>query len=103
MTILTDVLPYDITLSMLAYLFLSKVATLTQSNSLSAIFPYVHFCLTTGQKYWHSSIRWQQQYSLATAIFAGNNSIRWHSSIRSPSTFKHHYYTNPPFTLWLGS
>ena len=41
-------MPYDITLSMLEYLFLSKVATLTQSNSLSAIFPHVHFCLTTG-------------------------------------------------------
>ena len=30
---------YDITLSMLAYLFLNKEATLTQSNSLSATFP----------------------------------------------------------------
>ena len=36
---------------MLAYLFLSKVATLTQSNLLSAIFPYVHFGLTTGQEH----------------------------------------------------
>ena len=35
-----------------------KVATLSQSNSLSAIFLYVHFCLTTGQKHWHSSIFW---------------------------------------------
>ena len=32
-----------------------KVATHTQST-LSAIFPYVHLCLTTGQEYWHSSI-----------------------------------------------
>ena len=48
---------------MLAYLFLSNVATLTQSNSLSAIFPYVHFCLTTGQEHWHSSIA-------AVAVFA---------------------------------
>ena len=37
---------------MLAYLFLSKVASPTQSNSLSAIFfPYVHLCLTTGQEH----------------------------------------------------
>ena len=58
LTILTtNILPYDITLGMLAFLFLSKVATLTQSNSLSAIFPYVHFCPTAGQKQWHSSIR----------------------------------------------
>ena len=51
---------------MLAYLFLSKIATLIQSNSLSAIFPYVHFCFTTGQEYWHNSILWQ-----CIAIFAG--------------------------------
>ena len=38
---------------MLAYLFLSEVATQTQSNSLSAIFPCVHVCLTTGQEHWH--------------------------------------------------
>ena len=31
---------------MLAYLFLSKGATLTQSNSLSGISPRVYFCLT---------------------------------------------------------
>ena len=48
------VLPYDITLSMLAYLLLSKVATLTQSYSLSAIFLYVHLCLTTCQEHWFS-------------------------------------------------
>ena len=33
---------------MLAYLFLSKVGTLTPSNLLSAILPSVHFFLTTG-------------------------------------------------------
>ena len=33
---------------MLAYLFLSKVATLTQSNSFPAIFPYVQYHLTAG-------------------------------------------------------
>ena len=36
---------------MLASLFLSKVATLTQSNILSAIFPYVHFYLATGEEH----------------------------------------------------
>ena len=50
----------------------SKVATLKQRNSLSAIFPYVHFYLTTGQEHWHGS-------------------VGWHSSIRSPSTFECHY------------
>ena len=43
---------------MLAYLFLSEVATLTQSNSLSAKFPYVHFCL-------------QLVRNVGIAIFAG--------------------------------
>ena len=52
------------TLMVLAYLLLSKVAILTYS--LSAIFPCAHFCLTTGQEHWHSSIR-------------------------SPSMFKYHY------------
>ena len=64
----------DITLSMLAYLFLIKVAALTQSNSLSALFPYVNFSLTTGMEHWHSSICWL-------------------SSIRSLSTFKCYYLT----------
>ena len=55
LTILTTcVLLYDITLSMLAYLLL---AILTQKNFLSAIFPYVQFCLATGQEHRHSSIR----------------------------------------------
>ena len=69
---------------MLAYLFLSKVVTLKQSNSLSVIFPYVHFCLTTGHKHWHSS-------------------ICWHSIIRSLSTFKviliEYYFS---FITWWG-
>ena len=43
---------------MLAYLFLSKVTTITQSNSLSTIFPFVHFCLTNSQKHWQSKISW---------------------------------------------
>ena len=64
---------------MLASLLISKVATFKQSNSLPAIFPYVHFCLTTSQEYWHSS-------------------ICWHSSIRSPSTLNiitsYYYYYN---------
>ena len=38
------------------HIFLSKVATRTQSNSLSATFQYVHFCITTG--HWHSIIFW---------------------------------------------
>ena len=69
--------PYDITLlvtslSMLAYLLQIKIAILTQGNSLSAIFPYVHFCLTSGQEHWHSN-------------------ICWHSSIHLPSNFNCHY------------
>ena len=64
LTILIKCLPYDITLSMLVYLFLSKVAIHIQSNSLSAIFPYVHLYLTTGQEHWQSSIHCQH-YSLA--------------------------------------
>ena len=43
--IILTCMPYDITLSMLAYIFLSKVSTLTQSNSLIAILSYVHFSL----------------------------------------------------------
>ena len=43
---------------MLVYMFLSKVATLTQSNSSSATFSCVHFCFTTGLE-------------LGIAIFAG--------------------------------
>ena len=39
-------LPYDITLSMLVYLFLSKVATFTQSNSLPL---YFHMCVSVSQ------------------------------------------------------
>ena len=35
---------YDITLIMLAYLFLSKVATLTQAIN-SQTFPYMNFCI----------------------------------------------------------
>ena len=55
LTIMT-LLPFDVTLSMFAYLFLSEIATLTPSSSLSAIFPYLHFCLTTGKVRWPSSI-----------------------------------------------
>ena len=52
---------YDI-LVMFAYLVLSIVATLIQSNTLSAIFLYVHICLNFG-----------------IAVFAGK--YRWHTSI----------------------
>ena len=52
----------DIILSALASRILSKVITLTRSNSLSAIFSYVHFILTTGQKHWHSSIFWHGRF-----------------------------------------
>ena len=74
---------YEITLRMLAYLFLSKVATLTQSNSLSTIFPYI---LSVSLQVW----------TISTAIFAGieafaGNKIFADSIIRSPSTFKRHY------------
>ena len=51
-------MPYEIILRMLAYLFLSKVATLTQSNSLSTIFPYIHSVSL-------------QVWTVSTAIFAG--------------------------------
>ena len=44
----------DMTLKMIAYLFLSNVASLTPNNSLAAIFLYLHFCLTTGLEHWHS-------------------------------------------------
>ena len=54
---------------MLAYLFLSKVATLTQSNLLSAIYRYVHLCLITDQEHWHGSICWHSS-------IRGNSSIR---------------------------
>ena len=76
---------------MLAYLFLSKVATLTQAI-LSAIFPYVHFSLTTAQE----NICIAVFADIAVfAVFAGvavcwHSSIRWHSNIRSPATFKVH-------------
>ena len=56
---------------MLAYLLLSKVAGLTQSNLLSPIFPYVHFCLTTCQEHWYGS-------------------ICWHINIRSSSIFEYY-------------
>ena len=61
--------PSHITLSVF---HASKVPTLTQSNSLSAIFPCVHFCLKTDQDFWHSH-------------------IFWHNSVRSPSTFERYY------------
>ena len=65
---------------MLAYLFLSKVANFTQNSLLSAIFPYVHFCLTIGQEHWHSRIFWHN--SILWDI-----SIRWHISLRWQSSY----------------
>ena len=51
LTILTTHTALIFTLSVLAYLLLSKVATLTQSNPLIAIFLHVHFCFTTGPEH----------------------------------------------------
>ena len=45
-------------------LFSMLASTLTQSDSLSAIFPYLHFCLTAGQEHGNSSIH-GMLYSLA--------------------------------------
>ena len=53
---------------------------LKQSNSLSAIFPNMHFCLTTDQEHRYNSI----------SVFAGI-AVHSSSSIRTPSTFKRKY------------
>ena len=73
---------------MLAYLFIRKVVTLTQSNLISAIFPYVHFCLSTGREQWYSSFCWH-------SCIRWHSIIRWHSNIRwHRLVFTHHRRLN---------
>ena len=59
---------------MLAYLLPSKVATLTQSNSLSA---YFRICISVAQL-----VR-----NIGIAVYAGIAVFAGYSSIRSPTTF----------------
>ena len=56
--------PYDITPSMIAYLFLCKLATLTQNNSLS---PYFHMWISVSQLASNTGIA----VSTGIAAFAG--------------------------------
>ena len=66
---------------MLAYLFLSKVATLTQSNSLSTIFPYIH------------SVSLQVS-TVSTAIFAGIEAFAGNRIFADLVLFAHHQRLN---------
>ena len=61
---------YDITLSMLAYLFLGRVATLTQCNHSQ---PYFHMYISVLQQVRNIGIA----VFAGIAAFSGDSSIRW--------------------------
>ena len=56
LTIRLQVLPYDISLSVLTILAYKYLLLHKSILSLSAIFPYVYFSITTSQGHWQSSI-----------------------------------------------